>query len=89
MANSFKEGGRCIAGIELDRNNDPIISNGKPIWIRPVHSIGHGQIPNHIAEPFQILDIVEVDIIRLKPDGYQSENVIFDENSLRCDSNFS
>jgi hypothetical protein len=33
LANSFKEGGRCLAGIELDNNNNPIIENGHPKWI--------------------------------------------------------
>jgi hypothetical protein len=28
LANSFKEGGRCLAGIELDNNNNPKIENG-------------------------------------------------------------
>ena len=32
LANSFKEGGRCFAGIELDANNKPLLVNGHPKW---------------------------------------------------------
>jgi len=34
LANSFKEGGRCLAGIVLDNNNKPVIENALPKWIR-------------------------------------------------------
>jgi hypothetical protein len=82
LANSFKEGGRCLAGIEVDANDNPVIINGKPKWIRPVCNTLHGEIPNHIAEPFKILDIVEITITGTKPEGYQSENVTFNTGSL-------
>ena len=83
LANSFKEGGRCLAGIELDNQNDPIIINGRPKWIRPICNTPHGEIPNHITEPFQILDVLQINNIQAKPEGYQSENVLFDTRSLK------
>ncbi len=89
LANSFKESGRCIAGIELDANNNPVIIDGKPKWIRPICNTEHGEVPNHIAEPFQILNIIEISITANQPQGYQSENVAFNENSIRAVGNFN
>jgi len=89
LANSFKERGRCLAGIELDNQNNPIIVNGRPKWIRPICNMPHGEIPNQIAEPFQILDIIEISNTKTKPEGYQSENVLFDTNSLKKVDSFN
>lgn len=88
LANSFKEGGKCLAGIELDTNNIPVLLAGRPKWIRPVCETEHGEIPNEITESFQNLDIIEINIIELIPERHQSENVIFDEGSLRVVGNF-
>ena len=88
LANSYKVSGRCLAGIELDANNNPLIVYGKPKWIRPVCNTSHGEVPNHIATPFQILNIIELDITGNRPEGYQSENVIFNENSIKTTGNF-
>lgn len=89
LANSFKEGGRCLAGIELDANNNPVLVNGRPKWIRPVCNTPHGEVPNHIADPFQILDIIQIDVTANQPHGYQSENVLFRTDSLRKISGFN
>jgi len=88
LANSFKEGGRCIAGIELDSNNIPVFVNSIPKWIRPVCNTEHGEIPNNIAQPFKILDIIELDVTGLKPESYQSENVTFNETSIKTVGTF-
>ena len=88
LANSFKEGGRCVAGIAVDLNNNPIIKNGSPKWIRPVCNTPHGEVPNHIAESFQLLNVIELEVTRNQPQHYQSENVIFDEESIRVVGNF-
>ena len=82
LGNSFKEGGRCLAGIILDKNNNPILEFGKPMWIRPTCSTLHGEVPNHIALPFQLLDILEINNTAPSPHHYQSENVHFDEKGL-------
>jgi hypothetical protein len=83
LANSFKEGGRCIAGIELDNENKVVLQNGRPKWIRPVCSTPHSEVPNSIAEPFKLLDIIELEITERRPENYQSENVLFKEKSIR------
>ena len=89
LANSFKEGGRCLAGIELDNQNNPVIVNERPKWIRPICNTAHGEVPNDIAEPFKILNIVELEITKNKPEGFQSENVTFNKNSIRKVGNFN
>lgn len=83
LANSLKEGGRCIAGIILDKDNHPVLIDGRPKWIRPVCNTEHGEIPIHIAIPFDLMDIIEVDILEPQPVGYQSENVSFNQNTIQ------
>jgi hypothetical protein len=82
LANSFKEGGRCLAGVELDANNNALIVKGHPKWIRPICNTPHGEVPNEIAVPFQILDIIEIDNTEAMPELYQSENVLFDVRTI-------
>jgi hypothetical protein len=82
LANSFKEGGRCIAGIELS-NGSPVIQQGKPKWIRPVSNNGHGEVPTSMVSHINILDIVEIDILENAAEGFQTENVLFEPTSLR------
>ncbi|MEI9912328.1 MAG: hypothetical protein WDO71_23340 [Bacteroidota bacterium] len=77
-----------MAGIVLDNNNNPIIENGRPKWIRPISNTPHGEIPNHLAESFDISDIIEINITNKKPEGYQSENVLFNEKSIRVVGTF-
>lgn len=89
LANSFKEGGRCLAGIELDANNIPVLVNGKPNWIRPVCNTEHGEVPNDIAVQFDILNIIELEVTENRPDNHQTENVFFDEHTIRVIGNFS
>ncbi len=82
LANSIKHGGRCIAGIQLDNSNQPITSNGRPVWIRPVGAAGHGEVLTHMVTRFNLLDIVQLDITGRNPEGHQSENVRFIPSSL-------
>ena len=89
LANSLKEGGRCVAGIELEQNNARKIVNGVPKWIRPVCKTNHGEIPKRLTEHIQLLDIIELDIIGIPFEkSYQSENVFFREKSLRIVGKF-
>jgi hypothetical protein len=87
LANSYKPGGRCIAGIELEKidndNFSPIRENGEPKWIRPVSRIGQGGVATNLVNQINLLDIVETNVTEFCPNGYQSENVYFDENSIR------
>ena len=78
LANSLKEGGRCVAGIELDANHHPVFHNGLPKWVRPVCPTDHGEIPIQHAIAFDLLDILEMNVTGSKAAGYQSENVSFD-----------
>ena len=78
LANSLKEGGRCIAGIVLDQYHQPIIQNNLPQWIRPVCPTEYGEIPIQHAIAFDLLDVLEMNVTGPKAVGYQSENVSFE-----------
>jgi hypothetical protein len=82
LANSYKEGGRCLAGI-VTSNGNPIIENNTPKWVRPVCETEHGQVPTSIVKDINLLDIIEIDIIQPTPNNYQTENVLFNENSIQ------
>lgn len=83
LANSYKEKGRCVAGIELDKKGNPIIENGRPKWGRPVSTNGHGEILTDLVSDLSILDILEIDVTEECPDKYQSENVFFNEDYIK------
>lgn len=83
LANSYKEGGRCLAGILLDNTNKPISENGRPKWIRPVCNTPHGEVYTNLVLHINILDIIEIEITKYLSQGYQSENMLFGEDSLR------
>jgi hypothetical protein len=88
LANSKKHGERCIAGIELEKNSNNQwreIRNedGKPKWIRPISSGENGQIEEKLVKDVHIFDVVEIDLIQRMPNGYQSENVLFNTTSLQ------
>lgn len=84
LANSIKLGGRCLGGIELDLNNNPLVVNGHPKGLRPICcNTPHGELPTHLVSHINILDIIEIEIInQSNENNHQSENVIFKENSL-------
>lgn len=71
LANSFKHGGGCVAGIRLDTE----------AWVRPVTDTGDGTLPNpqcwldngRQAAP---LDVVQMDLERPAPRRHQPENWI-------------
>ncbi|NJM59742.1 MAG: hypothetical protein HC849_05360 [Oscillatoriales cyanobacterium RU_3_3] len=70
LANSWKRGERCIAGI------NPLKGN----WIRPVSDLPDGQIPKEMRlinrmEP-ALLDVLEIPLAKTGPDfGFESENI--------------
>lgn len=78
-----------MAGIELDAAGHPVFFNGHPKWIRPVCNTPHGRVPNYIAVPLSVLEVIEMDITGRRPQGYQSENVTFNEKSIRAVGKFS
>ncbi len=89
LANSVKEGGRCLAGIELNTNNDAIIGINGPKWIRPICKTQHGKIYTHWVTHIKLLDIVEIELTGFpaKP-SYQSENVFFKDEDLKVIGRF-
>lgn len=84
LANSYKEGGRCVAGIEC-HNGIPLWNeNDKPRWIRPVSTdTAHGEIDSRLSYKLKLLDIVEMEVFDPVPEGHQVENVLFAPNSLK------
>jgi hypothetical protein len=83
LANSYKEGGRCLAGIELTNKNEVVFENGRPKWIRPICSTPHGEVPNELAATWNIMDLLEIDVIEYPDKNYQCENALFNEKSLK------
>lgn len=88
LANSKKENGRCIAGIEL-QNNKPLLVNGKLKWLRPVCKTEHGEVPTYLVSHIKLFDIVEIDVTGEVPDGFQSENVLFNTESISIIGKYS
>lgn len=82
LANSFRVGGRCLGGIELDHNNNPIIQNGRPKWVRPVCNTEHEEVPTHLVSDISLLDIVEFQAMQATGHGHQSENVLFNTDKI-------
>lgn len=87
LANSKKHGERCIAGIEVTptpSGHHSIVRHAdSPKWVRPVSNTSHGEVPAKVVRDIQLLDIIEFNAIEEVGNGYQSENVTFDENHVR------
>ena len=81
MGNSYKNGGRCLAGIEIQNTTAgiSIVRNqyGLPNWIRPVMSNGDNGLPEYLVGSFNLLDILVVDVTDAVPTGAHCENVHF------------
>ena len=80
LANSYKRGGRCIAGIEVVINGDgkwKLVRNddGNPRWIRPIAKTTYGEIPNYVAEDIQMLSVVRLSNVVPCPEEAHTENV--------------
>jgi hypothetical protein len=89
LANSYKEGGRCLAGIVLDNANKQVKEFGRFKWIRPVCKTEHGEVYTNLVSGIKVLDIVQVEVTEFLNKGYQSENAYFKESSLKIDGRFS
>ncbi len=89
LANSFRVGGRCLGGIELDENNTPIFLNGRPKWIRPVCNTDHEDVPTNLVSHFSLLDIVEFIDLKVTGHGHQSENILINPNSIQIIGKFA
>lgn len=92
LANSYKYGGRCLAGVLLEEHASGyhIVRNpdGSPRWIRPVMPEGTGEIPASIAIGIDLLDIVSIYDVVECPHGAHSEDVSFTQlKKIRSYSN--
>ena len=83
LANSFKYGGRCIAGIEIRLSADEktfrvVDDDGEPRWIRPVQrETTHKEIPTETARNIRILDVIELSNTETCGSGCQNENFYY------------
>ena len=90
LSNSFKEGGRCIAGVELNDDNTPVKTNDHLKWIRPVSHSVHGEVPTHLVDHINVLDVVELTLDGYPLEkNYQSENVFFRADSINVSGAFN
>ncbi len=78
LANSFKEGGRCVAGLRMDGRG----------WVRPVTSaagaplrLSHYQLQNGSSP--QLLDVIRVGVRQHCPMPHHPENWLIDESPWR------
>ncbi len=72
LANSYKPGGRCIAGRELL----PGAQVGQ--WVRPIGTgeeggVGRERLYEDGSEP-EVLDVMDVPVLRAQPEYHQTEN---------------
>ena len=81
MGNSYKRGGRCLAGIEIEKTfggyNVVTNSDGTPKWLRPVLEDDSVGIPERMVFSYRLFDILDVDVTGIAPTGAHSENVYF------------
>lgn len=83
LANSYKHGGRCIAGVELEWKEQHwrIVRDerGMPKWVRPVcRFTDTGEIPNEAAAEVKVLDVVWLKDTEPCAEGAQTENVFYE-----------
>lgn len=83
LANSYKHGNRCLAGVLVEKVNVSfyIAKNEykEPIWIRPIdRNSDGGAVPNEIALNINCGDIVLMHNAEDCPNGAQQENCYYD-----------
>tara|TARA_B100001250_G_C19804016_1_gene792406 strand:+ start:1233 stop:1859 length:627 start_codon:yes stop_codon:yes gene_type:complete len=79
LSNSWKEKGRCLAGLKMGPDNKIYKSS----WIRPVYRTEHEQIPSKFASEFKHFDIIKFDVDNdYSRNDYQSENIMVKDDSL-------
>lgn len=83
LANSYKRGGRCVAGVEIvfDANGKIRfawhLDDDRPQWIRPIATTTYGEIPNYVAENIKLLSIVKLYNVVPCPNKPHTENVYY------------
>ena len=81
LANSYKRGGRCIAGVEVTIDKEyhwEIVRNcdGSPKWVRPIDTnTEYGEITEDEARFIPLLSVVKLIDVTPCPHGAHSEDV--------------
>ena len=80
LANSRRQGGRCIAGKEMLLNGQ----TGR--WIRPVsnrtdEAVSKGECQYEDGSEPRVLDVIEVPVLNAQPMNHQRENWLLDPSS--------
>ncbi len=85
LANSYKRGGRCVAGIEISIDNNDhwktvVQKDGLPRWIRPIDQrTEYGEIPESEARYIPIYSVVELIGVVPCPHESHSEDVYYQQ----------
>lgn len=86
LANSYKHGGRCIAGIEVSLQEGKLSikksSFGIPIWIRPVSHSAAGEVPLSDAIGIKVLSVVKIINASYAGSGSHSEDYYYNKLQL-------
>ena len=96
LANSYKLGGRCIAGVEVELKNGSLSivksKYGIPLWIRPISSSAAGEVPMSDAIGIDVLSVVKVHGVSYAGNGSHSEDYYYQSlesvQSLRPSDSF-
>lgn len=80
LANSYKRGGRCVAGVEIDyrsKHDWTIVTtiDNTPQWIRPLARTEYGEIPTAEAIPIKQYSIVKLSDIEQCPHNMHTEDM--------------
>lgn len=87
LANSYKHGGRCIAGVEVqwDGEKSKVVRDERGVakWIRPISKdTKTGEIPIFLALSVNVLDVIKLEGVEACPADAQQENVFFQKMSF-------
>lgn len=82
LANSYKRGGRCIAGVEIDYKTLDEWSivkrpDGIPRWIRPIAQTQYGEIPETLAIPLGYFTIIKLTDTVASPHNMHTEDTTY------------
>ena len=73
MTKSYKHSGRCVAGIDYDTKE----------WIRLVSDKSGGAVSQYIFDKYNILDLLEVELLSHVPIACQLENYTFNSKAIK------
>lgn len=84
LAKSYKTGGFCIAGVEVDKGTDGQRRLTRR-WIRPVsrqNGTTSGSIPSVACSNFSVFDLIGIDLEKHQPMAGQPENWQWPESAI-------